>query len=48
LNQRIEELKGELTRRDAENAELRQRLEKLEQLIKERQAVEQNKPTPLR
>jgi len=48
LNQRIEELKGELTRRDAENAELLQRLEKLEQLIKAREAVSPDKPSPLR
>jgi hypothetical protein len=48
LHQRIEELKGELTRRDAENTELLQRLEKLEQLIKAREAVSPDKPSPLR
>jgi hypothetical protein len=33
LNNKVDELKGELTRRDAENAELRQRLEKIEKLL---------------
>jgi hypothetical protein len=33
LNQKVDELKSELTRRDAENAELRERLEKLERLL---------------
>jgi hypothetical protein len=36
LNQRVEELKNELNRKDAENAELAQRLEKLERLVTER------------
>ncbi len=33
LNQKVDELKGELLRRDAENAELRERLEKVERLL---------------
>ena len=33
LNQKVEDLNGELKRRDRENAELKRRLEKLEQLI---------------
>ncbi|MCX6926209.1 MAG: tail fiber domain-containing protein [Verrucomicrobia bacterium] len=33
LNQKVEDLSGELKRRDMENAELKQRLEKLERLI---------------
>ena len=36
LNQKMEELKNELNRKDAENAELMQRLEKLEQLMTEK------------
>jgi hypothetical protein len=36
LNEKVEALKSELNRRNAENAELRQRLEKLEQLMNQR------------
>jgi hypothetical protein len=35
LNQKMEELKSELNRRDAENTELKQRLEALEQMIRD-------------
>lgn len=45
LNQRIEELKGELTRRDTENAELLQRLEKLEQMFNSKQTGNQDRPS---
>jgi len=38
LNQKVEELNKELKRRDAENAELKQRLEKLEQLMQQQTA----------
>jgi hypothetical protein len=48
LNQRIEELKGELTHRNAENAELLQRLEKLEQLFNSKQTESRDRPSPLR
>jgi hypothetical protein len=48
LNHKVEELKGELTRRDAENTELRQRLEKLEQSLNAREAERKNEPAPLR
>jgi len=33
LNQRVDELQGELKRRDVENGELKMRLEKIEQLL---------------
>jgi hypothetical protein len=33
LNQKVEDMKAEAQRRDAENAELKQRLERLEQLL---------------
>jgi chaperonin cofactor prefoldin len=36
LNQKVEDLNGELKRRDTENAELKQRLEKLEQVMNHR------------
>ena len=38
LNQKIDQLKGELARRDAENAALQQRLDKLERLVKEKES----------
>ena len=34
LNEKLEDLKSELKRRDAENAELKQRLNALEQLLR--------------
>ena len=37
LNQKLEELKNELNRKDAENAELKQRLERIEKLLTDRQ-----------
>jgi hypothetical protein len=48
LNQKVDQLKGDLTRRDAENSELRQRLEKIEQLLNAREAEGRDKPEPLK
>jgi hypothetical protein len=48
LNEKVDQLKGELERRDAENAELRQRLERLENSLNNRQAEDHDKPSVLR
>jgi hypothetical protein len=48
LNQKVDELKGELERRIAENGELRQRLERLENSLNNRQTEDHDKPSALK